>query len=225
MKQACARIMLKNCRICMKEILKYGGHIAGEQPGTCGSWRDEWADMKEQLHVIKLHGCAFGLRDPSSGLFLKKSWHIVTSDIRLKDYLDKQCPGGHRHIQISGSLTPFSAGYPLQFCKKVAQYLEPIKWSQWVNTLDKLKARPDTELDIFGMARGLDRPPIPKAGVNADPDLTTGDPEIQEGADSELDAKDMLDTKTYNQLVKVHNSLGHPHNRTLSRMLKDAGAR
>ena len=85
--------------------------------------------MKEQLHLIKLHGCAFGLRDPASGLHLKKSWHIVTSDIRLKDYLDKQCPGGHRHIQISGSLTPFSAGYPLQFCKKVAQYLAPIKWS------------------------------------------------------------------------------------------------
>ena len=67
MKQARARIMLKSCTICMKEILKYGGEIAGEQPGTCGSWRDTWSGMKEQLHAIKLHGCAIGLKDPKSG--------------------------------------------------------------------------------------------------------------------------------------------------------------
>eukprot|EP00959_Pyramimonas_sp_CCMP1952_P241715 5052015-Pyramimonas_sp.AAC.1 len=57
------------------------------------------------------------------------------------------------------------------------------------------------------------------------PDIATGGPEVRKDDAPGLGAKDMPDDETYNQVVKVHNGLGHPYNRTLSRVLKDAGAR
>ena len=37
--------------------------------------------------------------------------------------------------------------------------------------------------------------------------------------------KDLLDEVTYTKLCKLHNSMGHPHNRAFSRCLKDAGGK
>ena len=81
-------------------------------------------------------------------------------------------------------------------------------------------------------ARGLGQPPfVPKKRKEKDRNpvlpegISTGDPEVVED-DKAPEGKWLgLDEKTYNQLMKVHQSLGHPHNRTLSRILKDAGCR
>ena len=97
-------------------------------------------------------------------------------------------------------------------------------WAMWLQRLDHADSFPS-------VARGLDQPPFvsKRKERKQDPiipeDQTTGDPEVVEEEKPPEGKWLGLDERTYNQLMKVHQSLGHPHNRTLSRILKDAGCR
>ena len=137
-KRVAARRMLINCLVCMQAVIAHGGHVVGEQPTSCGSWRDAWEPLLTHLHVIKLHGCAWGLRAPGSGLHLFKPWTLVTTRLDLAEALERRCPGNHRHQQIEGSaLSQYSAGYPRAFCRRVAELLmRGQTWSCWVDRLD-----------------------------------------------------------------------------------------
>ena len=60
-------------------------HTSVEQPGSCGSWRGEFADLKQDptRTTCVIDGCGYGMRDEKTGLLMHKRWHVFTHDINL----------------------------------------------------------------------------------------------------------------------------------------------
>ena len=89
-----------------------------EQPGSCGSLRGELLPIREQFLTGKTHGCAWDMRDPKTGLLIKKSWHILSPSAKIAAFFNsRKCPNTkdnlvHEHKTIEGSLTSLSASYP-----------------------------------------------------------------------------------------------------------------
>ena len=45
-----------------------------EQPWTSGSWKREFRRLRDQFHLTRTDGCAWGMRDPQSRELIQKAW-------------------------------------------------------------------------------------------------------------------------------------------------------
>ena len=115
-----------------------------------GTWQLPYLrKLREQLHEVRVDGCAYGLKNPETGNLLKKEWRIITSDPTLEASLGRLCQNRyvqrnqmHYHEEIEGT-TP-SACRSQQRLDLVAQRLKPLKHRvhlpvRALNTVDEEK--------------------------------------------------------------------------------------
>ena len=73
------RALWRNAVIIMDAVLASGGIVAIEWPTSCAYWRFKQVKdylKKNHLHKVKVHGCAFDLRN-SKGDIVYKPWTIA----------------------------------------------------------------------------------------------------------------------------------------------------
>ena len=120
-----SRRMLNNCKRAIELVKSYGGHVHLEQPTGATSWEERSLQSAcRDLFFARLHGCAFGLRHPVTGLAVRKAWTIATSDEALARALgQRRCQNNHRHHVLTGADCKWSDRYPIAMCKFIANRL------------------------------------------------------------------------------------------------------
>jgi hypothetical protein len=130
-----SRRLIGNCVEVLLAIAKKGGHFYYEWPHSCQGWHiPELRHLRRQAQKLQLEffevvfeGCAFGLRDSSGQLFLRKRWRVMTNDPGLAA-VARRCPfqgrdgPAHQHKTIDGAETARSAFYPPQLCRALARH-------------------------------------------------------------------------------------------------------
>ena len=87
--------------------LESGGHIAIEWPASCAYWG--WDDVrdfidKHGLSVVRIDGCALGVKSPRTGIPIRKPWKIATSSkVMCASMAGFRCDGSHEHAQCRGA--------------------------------------------------------------------------------------------------------------------------
>ena len=133
--EGCAKVLearsrgevhLQFCRDMYVEQMRCGRHFLHEHPLTATSWTvDAIKTLAESplVHSVVAHQCAFGLksRDKRGEGFAKKPTRFLTSSIELAKTLDRQCPGGHRHVHLVEGRARAAAIYPPGLCKAVCK--------------------------------------------------------------------------------------------------------
>jgi hypothetical protein len=125
-----SRKILKNFMRVAEAVSSKGGRIAYEWPRHATGWKlPELLKFIGDfgLYTVDCDGCAFGMQS-DSGEPLLKQWRIVTNCGRLAKALAvKRCqhPSEFRHGEISGSVSPKTASYPMAMCETIASAWYP----------------------------------------------------------------------------------------------------
>lgn len=101
-----------------------GRFFLHEHPQSASSWRlPEMVSLMEDLKINKTatHMCRFGMRSQDEqGLGLvKKPTGFLTNSPHLRNQLNKQCLGGHRHVQLVGGRAKACQVYPKGLCRAI----------------------------------------------------------------------------------------------------------
>ena len=116
------RALWKNAVIIMDAVLASGGIVAIEWPTSCAYWRFKQVKdyiKRNHLHKVKVHGCAFDMRNSTGGI-VYKPWTIATSSKTLHGaFVPYRCSRDHDHAVLEGGETTKSSTYPIQFAKLV----------------------------------------------------------------------------------------------------------
>ena len=130
-----SRVLVGHCVDLLIAILRQMGHFYYEWPHHCQGWqipelcrlRRAARAARQELFEVLFEGCAFGLRDSSGDLFLRKRWRVLTNDPGLPA-VARRCPfqgrdgPGHRHATIQGKETARSAFYLPRMCEALAAH-------------------------------------------------------------------------------------------------------
>ena len=92
-----------------------------EQPKDNLSWKGPFQKLLKDSFATETHGCAWGMRDPDSGLLIRKAWRIMHPEQELDRQLQGHvCSHDHPHQELLGGVkVAQSARYP----KRMAQWL------------------------------------------------------------------------------------------------------
>ena len=156
-----------------------------EWPHSSGVWRQQpLMDLATHLEdqgvpwqSCRIDGCVYGMRDSSSGHFLKRPWTIRTNDEQFhRCYRAKVCPGNHGlHMDVSSS--DEAVYYPWKMVQSIARHwcnqLAPQRHLHLVHRQDDLPALMD-ELDATVVEDGINGAPEDWC----DDDVETGDDEL-----------------------------------------------
>ena len=95
----------------MKVGESVGSKVSLEHPLGALSWRriPELFEYWKSLHEAVVYGCAWGLREPISGVLMQKGWRFITNDIHLRNAIARQCSGDHEHAPVQGRNSDTSA--------------------------------------------------------------------------------------------------------------------
>ena len=225
-------------------------HASGEQPLRAQSWGESsWKAMATHAGGrFRVDGCAWGLRHPSSGLPLQKSWGWFATCRHLQDVLEKSCPhakGSHDIVQ--GSISAQTAIYPSGLCRAFAKcIMSPVhQWNEvqrraWKHATDSpvyASGSRDEGMDddddiarLFEQMDAVNRNPGQGLSDRGPPDDDVGD--ARGGDDGEDDVhehvaqtpKSAREKEIQRQLRIVHANLGHPSQEIMLRTLRDAQA-
>ena len=126
-----SRHLLRNVLKVLKRAVGRNRHIYFEWPTNCHGWRlPELSAFKEEclarghcMHRVMIHGCMYGLMSKEApGLYLRKSWTVLTTDGRFEKACGRRCDGGHDHRVIDGRDTCHSGFYPDAMGRAIAKH-------------------------------------------------------------------------------------------------------
>jgi hypothetical protein len=178
-----------------------------EWPKSCSGW-SQYALQKleqglEQRGLMWLSnyidGCRYQMRLGKTGLLNQKSWNIKSTSERFHaQFQRKVCTKDHDHERIEGNLTNASSYYPEPMCRSLAHFWQNedrLQPHREVLTLTSTVTPPEDTFDMQEL-------------------LVKQKEEQTPTTDDEL-AFDKL-------LRQLHKASGHPTNRNLAKILKDA---
>ena len=191
----------------------------------------EWLDCR-------IDGCNYGMKDSTGQHFIRKKWLIKTTDeLFHKNFRAKTCPGSHSHTWIQGQETARSAYYPWRMVQAIARF-----WRQQLASDRSLRLL--TMKEDFKSSNDLlhdcgDQGPVrdlchcgalspcgdllPKDDL-LHPDalpVMSGEP-VVETADGDVPSPEEVQ-RWQSKIAQYHRAAGHPTNRNLARLVKNAG--
>ena len=121
---------VRNCVLVLVAVMAKGGIIYFEWPQRSQGWtigpiRMLWKLAKrlgQELRSVTINGCAYGMKNADRTRYLKKSWRILTNDVKFGARVGRTCPGNHQHAVVQGRETRRSAFYPRPMCKAIANH-------------------------------------------------------------------------------------------------------
>ena len=128
------RRLLWNVVSFLKESLEADNDldIYFEWPHPCGGWKQvpmvELQDYLEKNGMpwlrCRIDGCNYGLRDPESGMFIRKPWLVYTTDESFHHaFRAKICPGNHgKHCTREGHDQEASSYYPWKLVQAITRH-------------------------------------------------------------------------------------------------------
>ena len=186
-----------------KRQLRRGGRVLIEHPWSSDLWKyPPMAKLLRQMHLCRTDLCSYGLCCPDSGLPIKKPTGIAVSHPDMI-HLATQCPGHPNHQLVEGKCldgehrSAKTARYTQEFCER---------WLTCVNHSPESCSFVHTE------------EPSDSAERVSDVELDQHTTEVLVA-----DLESPTDDQIKSSLKKVHNNLGHPTNRNLIRVLRNAG--
>lgn len=123
-----SRKLVRNGVKLMSEQAWLGGEVVQEWPFPNDAWYQseircfwEALDSVGKSEVIRLDGCAFGLKHEDK--FMKKPWMLKCTRPGMIQPLARLCPRNHEHVPTLGKLARRSALYTPQMCRVAARCL------------------------------------------------------------------------------------------------------
>ena len=198
----------KQVDFCVQEIknqIRRGGRVMIEHPWSSNMWQyGPMSKVTKNMHKCRADLCAYGLTD-DEGVPILKPTAIMVSHEDMKQFAET-CPGHQHHRVVAGKLgngenvSSSTARYTPKFCK---QWLKCVSPSNHVCAFSCLEESSSSENSECLHPVSQDH----SAEVLATSlKVVASDKEVKQS------------------LTKLHNNLGHPSDRDLIRILKNAGA-
>ena len=202
----------KQAQFCVDQIkkqLRRGGRVLVEHPWNSDLWQFEPLRKllrAQQLTLTRNDMCAYDLKDPQTGLPIKKPTGLAVSH---RDMVDQAvtCPGHAEHRLIAGQ----SCGMSLS--ARCAEYT-PTFVEHWLRCVFHEKQQ-----CMFSCLQ--ETTSIPTSSTEADRTQVNTCPELEVLAASSESLDDPQKVTTV--LRRVHVNLGHPSSRDLVRIIRNAG--
>ena len=216
------RVNRQHIRFCAKQIhrqLARGGHFLLENPVGSRLWKDPQIEpLVNKYGVVRVDLCAYGLVCPRSGIPIKGSTLLLCSNPALAQGA-RTCPGCSQHQSVDRGTSP---GFSRSSCSaaRCPGFLGML-WKQIGSCPREVFVAQGESLDWEALdcecLAGAARPARlrPEAPAREDPNLPN---EPQQAADPQLVQR------VDQALQKLHNNLGHPSAKELTRILKHSGA-
>ena len=196
----------------------------------CQGWQEPPMTALEKLMQklelpwlpCRVDGCAYGMKDKNNENFLHKKWMIRTNDEAFHaTYKCKVCHGGHPHALIQGQETARSAYYPWRLVQSWARF-----WRSQVTSdrnLRLLFLHQDTpaaleEEEIYHLASAAQLHHKEEEHHLLPAQAPEPEQETSEAAPTEDEKR-----KWAARVAHFHKAAGHPTNRNLARLIKNAG--
>ena len=112
----------------MHYAIQRGVHVTLELADRSDAWRLpalSQLQSKYNLYRAVTKGCAVGLKDLKSGLFLQKGWRILTTQKRLAEAMDMpcRCMKHQSHGRCEGASATASARYTPDYVRRAARVI------------------------------------------------------------------------------------------------------
>eukprot|EP00438_Fugacium_kawagutii_P031764 Skav205351 [mRNA] locus=scaffold1956:24961:32706:- [translate_table: standard] len=245
------RQAMKNMFKFLLRVLAYDPlvEIYWEYPVRCEGWNQQvMLDFEKQLWHLerewlqcRIDGCRYDLRSGVKGcehLFLLKKWLVKTTDrVFHAQFKTKVCVKQHQHKPIEGEDTTRSRYYPWKMVVSIAKFwyrqLCPDHWLKKLSMAhDDLVTDQDFASQVLGLS--MEAPSSNEIQYKETPadvkvsqfpvmsaesfvnDSSTFEPVLEESV-SEKERQ-----QWHARLCHFHRAAGHPSNRNLARILKDA---
>ena len=214
----------------------------------CSGWQQtpmvEFEEALKQRGVpwesCRVDGCNYGMMDKDGKNFLHKKWLIKTTDeLFHKNFRAKVCPRNHQHSLIQGLETSRSAYYPKRMVESIVRHWKrqlaphrhlhllsgdskhaPVEDENWERRCKhghpelhacSLKPPAGQELSVF--------PAEEVVHVDDDDQQPPGEPDDSVLTDVSQADKDKWEAR----LRHYHRAAGHPTNKNLIHLFRDAG--
>ena len=187
-----------------KRQIKRGGRVLLEHPWSSGLWSfPPVKKLLKQMRLCKASMCAYDLKCPDSGLPILKNTGLAVSH---EDMVSRaaQCPGHSEHRVIAGqcnhgnTLSSYTAAYTPKFVETWLSCVLPQSQLCHFTQLEDPGTMPSDSRNTHGH------------GEEASIECFAG--------------KEIPVEQIQLSIKKLHNNLGHPDQRNLLRVLKNAGA-
>ena len=179
--------------------LKQGRSIVFEHPSTATSSKeDELQELlvRQDLHQIDSHMCAFGMNVTGNGLNLKPTRWLTDME-EVAQRLNRRCDGSHEHEALEGgNKTRLAQVYPPELCRQLAKGIQ--------EHLTKKCPQKQYILEVFAEEES--------EAEEIEDDDNSGEAE-EEYEVSEEEKK---------MILKVHRAVGHPQRPEFIRFLRAA---
>ena len=222
------RKMLRNARNFIIEALLDDPtiQIYWEWPVNCDGWKQEPViDISTFLdeHFIpwkpcRIDGCVYGMKTKDNQDFIRKQWKVMTTDERFwSTFRSKVCHANHSHRDIAGQETSRTSYYPWRMCEAIARH-----WSKQVvgeRQLRCILAKDDLQFSQL-------EDPCFSGDLMAVENKDTEEEELIPDLDNPVSALPSPSPDEINRwkakLHHYHKAAGHPTNKNLIRILRDA---
>eukprot|EP00435_Cladocopium_sp_Y103_P052575 s19_g16.t1 len=235
----------------IKDRLSKGREVLLESPFYGLLWKlkcmdDLMADCPvnavtgEPLELQHIDQCRYGLRDPGTGLALKKPTGLLTASEWMKLRLQRRCQDDHQHRPIEGSnISKMAEQWPPELCEQIlgGALDEMIYGNLNMAFPAELEAEEHQEQGLLdSVLHPDDLAPLPKRRRTDDPDFLMEE-KMQENAkpDDMPDVAMKQEEKRRQNWLKLprekkrlalrrlHNMTGHRSHAAMIRMLKASG--
>ncbi len=210
-----------------------GGKLYIEQPQTCMTWRledDNTRFLVDQLSQFCIRDqCFDGLKHPKTGLPMRKSTRIQTNDASFTQQFAQRCTGheqGHTPIE-GGKVSHSTSFYPKPFCSRAVQIWKADSETTPNAFMKKYRNAQQEDDTNFNCEDCHSLNPTTFCS-SCSPDEVSLE-EIMPVVhvlkqDIPDDDEGQAEKKSEQTLRRVHKNLGHPSNRLLEQILKEAKA-
>ena len=197
-------------------------------------------------NTCRIDGCRYNMKDSNNQLFLRKQWAIKTTDeVFHRDFRAKCCPRNHQHGSIEGSETARTSYYPYQMVVSIVRHwrrqLAPLKHvralcDQQITIEDeedenwerRLRSKPLVEQDLaFSNVLPAEQD---EAWEQLERQELPGDSQASRRSDQPSPEDAVLSSVPQQEreqwqarLQHYHRAAGHPSNKNLIHLFKDAG--
>eukprot|EP00438_Fugacium_kawagutii_P021819 Skav230869 [mRNA] locus=scaffold1335:307503:315465:- [translate_table: standard] len=207
-----------------------------EWPYPCSGWTqrpmielEDGINQREQAWLTcRIDGCRYNMKNINKDAFIKKQWAIKTTDeIFHREFRSKCCPRNHQHALIQGKETAMTSFYPRQMVVAIARH-----WRRQLAPLRHVRALSLTLLPTEHQPAQASQLPSP-----AQPSTSSSQPshshqlpqDIQQQRQQANDDAVLASIPKKEQdqweakLRHYHRAAGHPSNKNLIHLFKDAG--
>eukprot|EP00913_Durusdinium_trenchii_P035579 g33295.t1 len=179
--------------------LKQGRSIVFEHPSTATSWGEAELQellIRQDLHQIDSHMCAFGMNVTGNGLNLKPTRWLTDME-EVAQRLNRRCDGTHRHEALEGgNKTRLAQVYPPELCRQLAKGIK-----------EHLKKKlPQTHYILEALAE----------------EESEAEEIEDEDNSGEAEEEYQVSEEEKKMILKVHRAVGHPQRPEFIRFLRAA---